>query len=403
MSRPKNDGSKAAEPNKMKLTKFHVQKLKPRATPFNIWDTKTPGLVLRIQPSGHKAFKFVYSFRGRPRWYDIGWVGLQHARNIVDEQLRPTFARGKDPVAERQAEYGTGTFGELADRYLEQKLKAGKRCKSYKHARHLVETYLFPKWKKLDAKSITIDQVEKLFDKIKAPVLANRVLAAASPIFNWGLTKRLVTVNPCRGIMRNETKPRERVLSESEIKTFWQAFSSAGLRGSALKMILLTGQRPGEIAKMRREHLIDGWWQMPGSPVPALGWNGTKSGASHRAWVSEAARAVIAELPDSPTGFVFSTPTGKAVRKLSAAMQAICKQIGAERITPHDLRRTFCTRMASLGYDRHAQNRVTNHKEGGIADVYDRYRYEKENKAIMEAVGSHILELANGRQAKWCP
>ena len=39
-------------------------------------------------------------------------------------------------------------------------------------------------------------------------------------------------------------------------------------------------------------------------------------------------------------------------------------------------------------------NRVTNHKEGGIADVYDRHRYQEENKTIMETVARHIVAIA---------
>ena len=50
-----------------------------------------------------------------------------------------------------------------------------------------------------------------------------------------------------------------------------------------------------------------------------------------------------------------------------------------EKVTPHDLRRTFCSRVTALGFGREAMNRVTNHKEGGIADVYDRHKYAEEN------------------------
>jgi hypothetical protein len=41
-------------------------------------------------------------------------------------------------------------------------------------------------------------------------------------------------------------------------------------------------------------------------------------------------------------------------------------------------------------------NRVTNHTEGGIADVYDRHHYQKENKKIMETVARHIVVVAEG-------
>ena len=87
------------------------------------------------------------------------------------------------------------------------------------------------------------------------------------------------------------------MLSDSELPRFWSAFDDAGLVvGTALKMILLTGQRPGEVSHMRREHIVDGWWEMPGEPVPALGWPGTKNGESHRVWLPKAAQALLAEL-----------------------------------------------------------------------------------------------------------
>jgi hypothetical protein len=42
-------------------------------------------------------------------------------------------------------------------------------------------------------------------------------------------------------------------------------------------------------------------------------------------------------------------------------------------------------------------NRVTNHKEGGIADVYDRHKYAAENQKVMETVARHIVDVAENR------
>ena len=185
-------------------------------------------------------------------------------------------------------------------------------------------------------------------------------------------------------------------MSESEIQTFWKEFDDAGLVvGTALKVLLLTGQRPGEICHMRREHVVDGWWQMPGDPVPDLGWPGTKNAANHRVWLPAAARELIADLGDEDSGFVFATTRGRPV-KLEAAMQGICAKLGAERATPHDLRRTHGTMITGLGFGRDAMNRIQNHKEGGIASVYDRHQYSDENKRVMEAVASRIVSLVNG-------
>jgi hypothetical protein len=78
-------------------------------------------------------------------------------------------------------------------------------------------------------------------------------------------------------------------------------------------------------------------------------------------------------------------------------MAAICAKLGIERATPHDLRRTHGSTITALGFGRDAMNRIQNHKEGGIADVYDRHHYEGETKRIMETVAAKIMALVEGR------
>jgi integrase len=153
-------------------------------------------------------------------------------------------------------------------------------------------------------------------------------------------------------------------------------------------MILLIGQRPGEVAHLHRAHVVDErWWVMPGAPDPATGWPGTKNAQSHRVWLSE---PVIELLPQV-------LATAGSIDQMQRDMRAICARLGiSEKVTPHDLRRTFCSEVTALAFGRDAMNRVTNHKEGGIADVYDRHRYQEENKKIMETVARHIVALADG-------
>jgi integrase len=232
-------------------------------------------------------------------------------------------------------------------------------------------------------------------------VLANQVLAAVSAVFSWAVKQEVVGINPCRGVDRNATRSRERVLSDSELPRFWSAFDDAGLVvGTALKVVLLTGQRPGECAAWRHEHIKGGWWEMPGGPVPAVGWPGTKNGASHRVWLPKPVQALLAELDDKATeGFVFAGPRGRPVGGLDAVMRAICAKLGVERATPHDLRRTHGSTITALGFGRDAMNRVQNHREGGIASVYDRHGYAEETKRVMDAVASKIIALAEGRSA----
>jgi integrase len=105
-------------------------------------------------------------------------------------------------------------------------------------------------------------------------------------------------------------RSRERVLSDSEVPSFWKAFGEVGGNvGNALKAILLTGQRPGEITAWRREHIADNWWTMPGEPVRSLGWPGTKNAQSHRVFLPTAVRDLIGD--DGTTGFAFAGPRGR--------------------------------------------------------------------------------------------
>ena len=395
MPRPRRDGTPAQAPNRHKLNDLFLKRLKPQARVFLVWDATQRGLAVQVQPTGRKAWKCIYAFHGRPRWYHLGdatSIGLSDARKLTS-RIMFQVAEGKDPAAERRAERSKGTFEELATRYVEEHAK--RRNRSWKQADALVRKHLLPRWAKLRAADINRSDVKTTIAGITAPIVANQTLAAASAIFAWAIREDIVTANPCLLVERNETKSRERVLSDSELPRFWAAFDNAGLvRSTALKMILLTGQRPGEVCHMRREHIVDGWWELPGAPIPALDWPGTKNGATHRVWLPPPAQALLAEMDG--TGLVFTGPRGAALDGLDTAMRAICAELGAERATPHDLRRTHGTTIAALGFGRDAMNRVQNHKEGGIGSVYDRHQYADENRRVMEAVAAKIVSLAGG-------
>src|SRR6516225_5999359 len=391
-----------AAPNKRKLTIIFLQKLKPQARAFMVWDLHQRGLALRVEPTGYKAWKVVYRHHNRPRWYHLGAadaIGLADARTLAAEVMLDVI-KGKDPAAEKRAR-GAGTFAELAGRYLEEHAK--KKNKSWEQADYLVRRYLLPAWGRLSAQSIARSDVRAVVGKIAGPSLANQILAAASAIFSWAVKQDLVEINPCRGVERNETRSRERVLADAEVPLFWRAFDDAGLvRSAALKALLLTGQRPGEIIHMRREHISGAWWTMPGAPCPEVGWPGTKNSLTHRVWLPQALRDIIAELGngEEPTGFVFSGHGRRAIKELDGAMRDVCRRLGIEeKVTPHDLRRTHGSTITALGFGREAMNRVQNHREGGIASVYDRHGYADENKRVMEAVAARIMALVEGRKA----
>jgi hypothetical protein len=120
MPRPRADGTPARPVNKRKLTDAFVQTRKV-TIPELIWDTKAPGLVLAVRPSGRKAWRVIYRFHGRPRWLTLGDVrsiGLADARQLATEVVLDVI-KGRDPVAERKAKRLTGSFADLAGQYVE--------------------------------------------------------------------------------------------------------------------------------------------------------------------------------------------------------------------------------------------------------------------------------------------
>jgi integrase len=350
-----------------------VQRQRPAAKPYLIWDTHQHGLVLRVQPSGHRSYVCIYSHHGRTRWLHLGRadaIPLQAARQRAAEVMVQVMQGAQRYVAEH----------------------ASKHNKSYRQAEHLVTRWVIPTWGTLPPTTITRTDVRTLLAQLHSPTMANQVRAAISAIFSWAVDQDILPINPCLGLRRNPVTSRERVLSDSELPKFWRAFDEHGLVASAaLKLILLTGQRPGEVTHMRWEHIQDGWWTLPGLPQPL--WPGTKNAQTHMVWLTAPALQVLADFDVLPKGYVLAGVRGAPCRSLAAAMQAVCAKLQATRATPHDLRRTFCSRVTQLGYGRDAMDRLTNHKSGSIAAVYDRYQYQTENQRIWNAVAAHIMAL----------
>src|SRR5262249_26298999 len=131
---------------KQRLQELTVQKARPEAKTYLIWDTKQTHLALQVQPTGSKAWKCIYSRHGRPRWLHLGdakIIGLADARTMAAEAML-AVAKGKDPAADKRAERGAGTFAELHERYLGEHAK--KHNKSWQQTDALVRRYALPRW-----------------------------------------------------------------------------------------------------------------------------------------------------------------------------------------------------------------------------------------------------------------
>src|SRR5262249_2896811 len=168
--------------NKRKLTQLYVARISPQPKTFCAWDTEQKGLALLVRPNGYKAYKCVYAFQGRVRWYHLAAVNeisLGQARRLAQEEMYAK-AQGKDPQGENRAWREAGTFADLVETYFTS--HGEKANRSWRQSRYLVDQHLLPRWGSLRASAITRGHAKALMREIAAPQTANQTLAAASAI-----------------------------------------------------------------------------------------------------------------------------------------------------------------------------------------------------------------------------
>jgi integrase len=397
MSRPKK-----AQPLRQPLTEGYIRTVRLREEMFRVWDTHQRGLALRVQPSGVKTFEVAYHHAGRLRWYVIdryGAIGLKEARDAA-RIIRAKAALGGDPQGEKIASRVGDTLAQIHERYVENTSSAKK---SWQHSQKLMQRYILPKLGNRKLKDVTRTDMWRIFDDLSdRPILANCVLASASAMFNWALKRHLIPDNPCRGIEHHKPKSSKRFLSNDEIRTIWPMLDDLGLyQSSVLKIILMTGQRPGEVCSMRWQDIdLDaGIWSMPGQA--AEGWPGTKNHRDHEVPLPAPVLELLRELePESgkiKNNILHVFPSVRKGKPIGIpSTVSIWQAAGVPRFRPHDLRATCATGMDALGIVRQHISLVLNHVEAGVTQSYVRHDQRQHKRLALEAWARELMAILAG-------
>ena len=389
-------------PNRRRLTDQYIRKLTPPSDKsVMVWDTAQGGLALRVRPTGTKTFKCCYRHQGRLRWYTIDRypaIGLSEAREVA-RNIRAQATLGADPQGEKMQSRVGDSLAHIHADYVTRYAQANN--KSWKQANTLMRSYVLPKLGNRKARDINRRDVRRIFDELTEggrKVLANQVLAAMSAVFSWAVEREIVEANPCHGIKRNKLEPSRRFLSNDEIRVVWLQFEALGLLPmTALKIILYTAQRPGEVCAMRWEHLdLDaGLWTMPGEP--SIGWPGTKNGRTHEVPLTAPILDLLRGPDFEPTeqGHVFpSTKRGKSI-SIPRVMD-VWKAAGIKRFRPHDLRATAATGMDRLGIVRQHISLVLNHSEAGVTASYVRHDHRQHKRNALDVWATELMAILAG-------
>lgn len=374
----------------MRLTEQTIRKLPVPSKGNKIhYDDQVKGLGLRVTAGDARAFVLNYRTNGRERRLTLGpwpeWSATAARERVKD--LRRTIDLGEDPLAQKEHLRTDPTFGELVTEYLKVEASQQKGKANYKR---MLEKDALPVWRNLRAAAIKRRDVIALIEKKAetAPITANRLFELIRRVFNFAIRRDVLESNPCNLVRKpGVERSKDRVLSHQEIKALWEALDGpwfTSQTAAALRLILVTAQRPGEVASMRWENvdLEDGWWTIPSERA--------KNDLAHRVPLNKTAREILASLPLASPWIFPSPKEGKHVHRNAIAM-AIRRARGratdpltVNDFSPHDLRRSAASHMASAGVERFVIGRLLNHIEPGVTKVYDRHSYDREKRTAMD-------------------
>jgi integrase len=435
----------------MKLTERKIEDLTVESGGKDrlVFDDAQRGLAVRVTASGGRTYLCQYTLYGQKWRVPLGAcsaVSLAKAREAA-AAVMGDVAKGRNPVAERKEAAAAERARRARDRLTLRALiedwhrlhLAGRRPRYAQEAVRALH-YAFPDTLDDAAEDLDRATVVRALDalarrrarksggavKPKGNAITGRTAAYGRAAFAWAVKRGMVNTNPFADLpVPKAVAKRERVLGDDEIAEIWRAAAEAGQPyGSIIRMLLLTGQRRGEVAGMAWAEISADLttWTMPGER--------TKNGMPHVVPLSgsargllrtmlpkeatEAARAVAERRAGGALAFpgLLGTPFAgwsKAKTALDKSIvDARAKAVAEAGSTPptlmlwsvHDLRRTVATGLQRLGVRLEVTEAVLNHisgSRGGIVGVYQRHDWAAEKQAALDSWAAHVLTVTEQR------
>lgn len=374
-----------------------MEALKPVAVKrYEVRDAKVQGLHVRVSTSGSKIF-YVFvrqdSKRCRLKIGPYPMVSLAEARRKAMEIARDAELGALQPqeVIKKQI---CPTLGEIIPEFI--RLYAQPNTKDWKGTQSILTKFNPIAKKRLD--EIKRTDIVRILDDIVAsgtPTRANRALAAIKKLMNWCVDRGVIEISSVAHLRPpTKEKSRDRVLSHAEMGTLWHSAIAEGYPFKQfVQVLMLTGQRRGEVAGMRWSEvdLEEGIWTLPANRV--------KNGRLHVVPLSTQAIDILKSIPRFLNSDLVFTTTGKtSISGFGRLKERLALSLpdGTEDWRFHDFRRTVSTEMARLGIQPHVIDAVTNHKSGvvsGVAATYNRYTYLDEKREALQIWSDFVEKL----------
>ena len=438
-------------PNRLrrKRSSFRAASEVAKLAPGDHSDRLTRGLVLRVHPSGGRAFR--WRIRAERRTVTLGeWAAepqpgrltLAQAREWHD-RLRVAQRAGQlaAVLADLDAQLGRNrpapgpalapaTVADVAEDFYNRRLQPHRKDPTA--ARRLLDREIVPVLGPRPIAEVETREVARLVEAIVdrgSTFTGQKVLALVKQMFRFAEGRGIVKRNPAAPLDPDDlgirARMRQRALAAEEVPILWhlldttrtdprsvnhhKAVESKGLR-LALKILLLCGARVGEPCKARWANvdLDRATWT-----IPVADQKGTlRHAEAARPFVIPLAPSALALFRDlkafagEGASFVLPSPWSSAGHVTIHAPWTLLTRLLAETplpggpITVHDLRRTCRTMLSRLGVAPHVAERALNHALPALWNVYDLHDHLAARREALEKLDAYVARLVSSESAE---
>jgi len=309
-----------------------------------VWDTELPGFGLRTRESGYKSWVLKVQERKHTRFITIGPANKVGAREARQQARRLLERIALDGLPQKAGQgRGIARSSPTLMTYLPEfwrdyggHWKPSTLSTNQAYARR----ELVPVFGHLTLDAITKADVQRWRDDLSTRGgVFNRALPLLAVMLGYAeqLGYRPKGSNPCKGTPRYKRKLPERYLSTLEYRRLWRVLceeeAHRPLEVAAIKLLLFTGARTGEIATLRWAYMQGDRLMLPDS----------KTGPKI-VWINAPARGVLAGMRERCThGLVFASLDGDQPPNLSSFWKGLRRRAALPDVRLHDLRHSFAS------------------------------------------------------------
>jgi integrase len=369
------------------FTKTTVRKMhcSPGQDESLFWDAALRGFGMRALRSGRRSW--IYQYRdehARTRRMvlgDVSAVSLEAAREAA-RQKAASVAQGANPSVERKQKRTAGTVLEVVEAYLVH-ARERQRSRTFSGTERHLRVHAAPLHHDR-IETVRRGDIAGLLERVadsSGPISANRLRAALSAMWTWGLRTGLIDAdnNPVTFTIRQREVTRDRTLSRAELKAIWDATDNSKDYSRIVRLCLLTGCRREEIGRLR-------WDEIQNDRI-VFGPDRMKGNIAHEIALLPMILSGLPKRPDDAGGCVFGrrgngfSGWSKSKTDLDVKLADAGMKMPAWGL--HDLRRTLSTRLHDAGVEPLVIEALLAHKQQGVAAIYNRASFREAKSAAL--------------------